>query len=173
MVLGFYGKRKDYDVKCISLGSDLISKFLTVGLIRTEWQTMCLNFMTIQRLISSRSSFLLRQWDKFGGLQEKEKVMREEERKNKLRGWTIIKATVWPNISLFIPRYSQPIIYSIYLFLLFYKNQLYFIHIKWVNKILFLWKMGCYTYTIFLLLPVTNIFSFSWKKTICNHFTFY
>ena len=48
MVLSFCGKRKGYDVKCISLRSNMISKFPTVRLIVIERRTMCLNFMTIQ-----------------------------------------------------------------------------------------------------------------------------
>ena len=35
-------------------------------------------------------------------------------------------------------RYSQPIIYSIFLFLLFYKHEIYFISYEWINKISFL-----------------------------------
>ena len=55
-----------------------------------------------------------------------------EEGKTKLRGriaWTI----AIDNMPLFIARYSRPIIYSIFLYLLFYKEILYFISYQ-MNK---------------------------------------
>ena len=92
--LGFYGKGKDYNAKGISLISDMISKFPTVRMLGIGFQTWCLNFTTIQRWISPRSSFL---WDKFGGLREKERVLRWEKRKTKMR-W---RRSTWLNITIY------------------------------------------------------------------------
>ena len=74
------GKKKGYDAKGISLSSDIISKFPTVGILGIGLWTCCLNCTTIQRWINWRSSFF---WDRFGGLREKERILRGEGEKRK------------------------------------------------------------------------------------------
>ena len=55
--VGFCGKRKSYDAKCISLNSNMISKFPTVRMLGIGLRTWCLNFMTIQRWMSWNCRF--------------------------------------------------------------------------------------------------------------------
>jgi len=108
----------------------------TLRMFRNEFQTWCSNFTTIQRLTSSRSSFY---WYRFECVREKRegfgRMRRENEFKRKRKHRDYRQSKNWPNMSLFIVRYSQPIIYSIFsLFLLFYKKKdLYFISYK-MNK---------------------------------------
>ena len=59
-VLGLCGKGEGYYRKGISITSNIFfSKFPTVRMFGYEFQTCCLNFTTIQRLMSLRSSFYI------------------------------------------------------------------------------------------------------------------
>ena len=80
-ILGFCRKRKGYDVKCISLRFDWLSKFLTVKSLGIEFLTGYLNFTTIYQWMSPRSSFF---WYRFGGRQEKRGFWEKEKEK---RNW--------------------------------------------------------------------------------------
>jgi len=75
--------------------------------------------------MSMRSSFF---WDRFGCLREKDRVLGGEGEKAKMRGR---EGIVGVKTDLTRPYlylgHLQLINYSIYLFLLFYKNKLYFI----------------------------------------------
>ena len=53
----------------------------TVRMLGIGLWTWCLNFTTIQRWMNPRSLFF---WDRFDGLWEKEKVLKEEQRKNEI-----------------------------------------------------------------------------------------
>ena len=107
------GNKKSYDVKGISLSSNMISKFPTVKMLEIGLRTWCSNFTMIQRWMSLRSSFFR---DRFGGLREKERILREEERKMKMRGRGCIVSLKNDLILLFIPRAHTTYYYSIYLF---------------------------------------------------------
>jgi len=50
-------KKESYDVKGMSLMSDIISKIPTVRMFKNEFQIWCSNFTTIQRLTDPGSSF--------------------------------------------------------------------------------------------------------------------
>ena len=82
-VLGFSEKRKVYDVKCISLSSDMISKFPLIKSLGIELWTGCLNFMTIQWWMSLRLSFF---WDRFASQREKRRFCEKEKGK---RNWEV------------------------------------------------------------------------------------
>ena len=94
-----------------------------MGLLGIELRTMFLNFTTIQWWTNLKSSFF---WDMFGGLQEKERVLRGEERKMNLRGrWDIV--SVKTDLTLFITR----VLRTYYLFYYFIKtNSILFINNK-------------------------------------------
>ena len=86
-------------------------------------------------------------------MQEKERILGGGEGKMKLRGRGGTKAIVDLKTDLtcfyLYLEYSQPIIYSIYLFLLFYKKELYFISYQ-MNKIKHYTQQSLITITIIL-----------------------
>ena len=106
-VLGLYGKRENYNTKEVSLSSKIVSQITMVRMFGNKFWTWCSNFTTIQRLTSPR---LLFYWDRFECIREKERVLGGGEEKTKLRGRETAETTVslkkWPNMSLFIARYS-------------------------------------------------------------------
>ena len=57
-------------------------------------RTWCLNFTKIQRWMNLRSSFF---WDRFGGQREKERVLRGEKRRMKMRR----RGDIWLNIAIY------------------------------------------------------------------------
>ena len=93
---GVLWEKKKLHAEGISLNSDILSKFPTVIMFGNAFQTWCSNFMMIQRWINPRSSF---SWDRFGDVQEKERVLRGEG-KTKLRGKGGAKSIVSLKIDL-------------------------------------------------------------------------
>ena len=123
-----------------------------------EFQTWCLNFTTIQQWMVPRLLFF---WNRFCGMRESERFLRGGEKKTKLRGRGGAKAIVSLKTDLtcryLYLGYLQLIIYSIYLFLLFYKKELYFISYQ-MNKSYIYIYIYIYIY-MFKLLFYYNYFS--------------
>ena len=118
-------------------------------MLRIELRTWCLNFTMIQRWMNPKSSFF---WDRFGGLQEKKRALGGEERKTKMRGRRGIVGLKTDLTYRYLHiEYSQLIVYSIHLFLLFYKKEYYFISYQ-MNKSIYIYIYIYIQSIIFLLL---------------------
>jgi len=140
----------------------MISKFPTVGMLGNGLWTCCLNFTTIQRWMSPRSSFF---WDRFDGLREKERVLGEEERKNEIGRQRRLKSQSenWPSMSLFITKGIHDLLFTLFIYFYYFikKNSILF-SIKWIIKYLSYFLSNHYfIITIFLYLfnHKTSLFS--------------
>ena len=80
--MGVCGKERELRVRDIFVTTNIILQIPMLGMCENEFRIWCLNFTTIQRLMSPRSSFFK---DRFDGMQEKEKVLGGGEWKMKLR----------------------------------------------------------------------------------------
>ena len=124
----FTGKKKATMQKGIFLSSNMISKFPTVRMLGIGLWTWWSNFLTIQRWMSLRSWFF---WDRFDGLQEKERVLKKEERKNEIEKQRKLRSQSenWPNMLLFIVRDIHDLLFTlnIYFYYFIKKKKLYFI----------------------------------------------
>jgi len=136
-------------------------QFPTVKMLGIGFQTWCSNFTTIQRWMSLKSSFNL---DMFSGLREKERILGRRKEKTKLKEWTVVKVTVWPNISLFIPR-----VLTTYYFIYFY----YFIK---TNFILFVikctYKIPFYFLSNYYFNTLISLYLFNYKNLIIKLYLF-
>jgi len=94
----------------------------------------------------------------------KKRILGKRRGKTKLKGWTVVKATVWPNISLFIPRILITY-YFIYFYYFIKTNSILFV-IKYINKIPFYFLSNYYLNTLI------SLYLFNYKNLIIKLYLF-
>jgi len=100
---------------------------------------MVLKFYKYAAINESEIAILMRQFWVYAG---KERILGEEEGKTNMRRRRSVKtyrqSKNWPNVSLFMARVLSAY-YLLYFFIFINKNSILF-HIKWINKISFLFS---------------------------------